>query len=230
MKTPFVWLGAGRAHKRGVAEDTAVLDQVARAGLPVPAGAVLLHELYEVLLAEGVIVLNGNDVLVPDPQWLTEVLYRDVRLPPLPVAVSVRATARGLLLPPCAAADFTQPDQVAAALGKVWTAQAQQGASRQDVLVCERVAAREEGTAVLDSAAGSDTVRVSGEEAADTFDLPHLRAFQRVDPALPAYGQRLQKLLRGLRRSLREGRWLITWADDGEICWVTAVARAVPDG
>lgn len=229
MKTPFVWLGSGRARKWGVAADTAVLDQVARAGLPVPAGAVLLHELFDVLLAEGVIARSGSDVLVPDPQWLTEVLYRDVRLPPLATAVEVRATAPGLLFPACAAADFTEPQQVAAALGQVWTAQAQEGAARQDVLVTERVAARQEGTAVLDHAAESDTVHLSGNGVVATFDLPHLRAFQRVDAALPDYGQRLQKLLRGLRRTLGEGRWSISWGDDGEICWVTAVASAAAD-
>ena len=226
MKTPFVWLGSGRARKWGVAEATAVLDQVARAGLPVPAGAVLLHELYEVLLAEGVITRSGTAVRVPDPQWLVEVLYRDVRLPPLAQAVEVRATVDALA--PLPVADFTEAEPAASALSRVWSAQARApGEARQDVLVYEQVAGRQRGTAVLDRAAAVDQVRVLGSDAGEqAFELPHLRAFQRPEGGLPDYVPRLQKLARGLRRTLDEGIWQVEWADDGAICWVTAVRRA----
>lgn len=228
MKTPFVWLGSGRARKRGVAEATALLDQVARAGLPVPAGAVLLHELYAVLLAEGVIERADTAVQVPDPQWLLEVLYRDVRLPPLAQAVAVRATVESLAFAPLLVPDFTEAKPAAAALSSVWTAQANgAGEARQDVLVYEQVAARQRGTAVLDRAAAVDQIRLlAGEEDKGVFELPHLRRFQRPETGLPAFAQRLQKLARGLRRTLADGTWQVEWADDGAICWVTAVRRA----
>ncbi len=225
IKTPFVWLGAGRARKRGVAEVTAVLDDVARAGLPVPAGAVLLDELYRILLAEGVIELAGSHVLVPDSVWLSEVLYRDVRLPRLKRAVQVRAATETRTPLAAQGIDFGDPDSVASTLRRVWSAQGHAGASeRHDVLVYEQVDTGQEGTAVLNHEHLSDLVTISGEtNLPGPSELSHLRSFQAPDPELSPALQRLQKLLRGLRRTLGEGAWQVNWADDGQICWVTAV-------
>lgn len=223
-KTPFVWLGAGRARKRGVAEATAVLDDIARAGLPVPAGAVLLDELYRILLNEGVIELAGKLVVVPDPVWLTEIIYRDVHLPRLsqPV-VARRAEADQIAGGAVPADDFSDPAQVAAALRRVWSEQEADNADgRHDVLLIEQVAAAHAGTADIGGDEPFDRVLLKG--SGEVWELPRLRTFQGADAALPAYGQRLQKLLRGLRRTLDDGRWRVAWADDGQICWVTAVA------
>jgi hypothetical protein len=222
-RTPFVWLGAGRARKRGVAEVTAVLDDIARAGLPVPAGAVLLDELYRILLNEGVVELTGTFIVVPDPIWLTEVIYRDVRLPRLAKPVFVgRADAEQIPAGAAPASDFSDPEQVAAALRRVWSEQEIDDAgARHDVLLIEQIAAKHAGTADIAEDKLVDHVLVDGTDTA--LELAQLRSFQGADAALPSYAQRLQKLLRGLRRTLDDGRWRIAWADDGAICWVTAV-------
>lgn len=223
VKSPFVWLGAGRARKRGVAGPAALLDEIARAGLPVPAGAVLLDELYQIFLNEGVIVRDGAQVVVPDAQWLLEVLYRDVRLPRLPQPVVMRNAGAGAPDLCVAVPDMGQPSPVAEALARIWTAQVH-GAERQDVLLLEQVRRLVGGTAVI----GSDADAIeytAGDGAGQRLELPHLRAFQGADQSLPPHAQRLQKLLRGLRRTLGEGPWQIAWSDDGQICWVTAAKR-----
>ncbi|MCZ7668469.1 MAG: hypothetical protein M5U34_15385 [Chloroflexi bacterium] len=42
---------------------------------------------------------------------------------------------------------------------------------------------------------------------------------------MPPYAQRLQKLLRGIRRTFGQGSWQVDWLDDGEICWVVKVEK-----
>jgi hypothetical protein len=35
--------------------------------------------------------------------------------------------------------------------------------------------------------------------------------------------QRLQQLLRGVRRTFGQGNWQIDWLDDGRICWLIQI-------
>lgn len=228
--TPFIWLGAGRAGKRGVVRRGRYLDDVARARLPVPDGAILLDELFRIFLREGVIELIGEKVVVPDPIWLLEVLYRDVRLPRL------RKTADFSMipvddyegpLPPEAVAlgsDLEDPDQVAHALSKVWSYPKANADFRRDVSLVTRVGEQTVGRAISFSH-GEDVV-YNFSSAADggereTFSLPRLGGWQRPFSNIAPYARRLQLLLRGLRRTLNdEEDFDFYWADDGEVCWI----------
>ena len=80
-KYPFIWLGSGRAKKRNVPRKGWLLDQAANSGLPVPQGGILLDEFFHICLKEGVVKIGDARMKVPDPVWLHEVLFRDVRFP-----------------------------------------------------------------------------------------------------------------------------------------------------
>ncbi|MCA9970413.1 MAG: hypothetical protein KC425_09375, partial [Anaerolineales bacterium] len=72
---PFIWLGARRTRKYPVAAPARLLDTAASRGLPVPAGGILLHEFYALLLREGVLLAENGRLHTPDPAWLHETLF-----------------------------------------------------------------------------------------------------------------------------------------------------------
>lgn len=224
-KTPFIWLGSRRAHKRGVDAKGALLDQAAAAGLPVPDGAVLLHDLYPLLLDVGLVIENNGRILIDSPQELHAALYQDVRFPRLNTPVVVRPAVVG-----CAASrlhvDFGDPAQLAAALSAIWSALHRHDPNgRKDVLVMAMVMAETVGTAVLHAADQPDNVIVEDAANPDLLLSP-LGRWQRPASDLPPYAQRLQQLLRGVRRTFGTAVAQIDWIDDGQICWlVEVVAR-----
>ena len=66
-------------------------------------------------------------------------------------------------------------------------------------------------------------IATPGEFEPASFVIDRLRAFQRTSGEMPPFARRLQKLLRGVRRTFGRGDWCIEWADDGEICWLVQV-------
>ncbi len=232
VKAPFIWLGAGRAAKRGVARFGQQLDKVARARLPVPKGAILLDELFRIFLHEGVVSQLGNQVNVADPLWLLEVLYRDVRFPRLQTTADLSAISTDDIdgpLPPEATVqdvDLEDADQVSSALGKVWSYLGAGDGHRRDVLLLTHVEAVTSGRAVSHGSGANvivnDTFAAHDDEA-EYFSLPHLGAWQRPSPEYPPYARRLQMLLRGVRRTLgKEQAWDLRWVDDGDVCWIVS--------
>jgi cation transport regulator ChaB len=227
-KTPFIWLGAGRAGKRGVGRYGLLMDKVARAQLPVPEGAILLDDLFRIYLNEGIVELAGDRVVVPDPVWLFEVLYRDVRFPHLHAPVDVRALPgdeafAGADMPvTLSGVDSEDAQQLAGALSQAWTIYGDQGERRRDVLVTKTVAVNARGQAISREDELEDETVVAERDTA-VLHLPRLRSMQRPSAELPPHLGRLQMLLRGLRRSLGKGDWTVEWADDGEICWLLQV-------
>ena len=225
-KSPFIWLGAGRAKKRGVARCGRQLDEVARAGLPVPEGAILLDELFRIFLQEGVVEQIGDRVAVPDPIWLLEVLYRDVRFPRLGTTADIRA------IPPddfdgrlpldaiTRGVNLEDADQVAGALRKAWSSLAREDDLRCDVLLMKQLMAEMTGRALLSRDGDAEEITVVSGGGEEMFYLPHVGRWQRPSPELPPYARRLQMLLRGVRRTLGKGDWGFDWVDDGEVCWI----------
>ena len=124
-QSPFIWLGSGRTRKRQVARKGSLLDQATRSGLPVPSGGILLDDFYRICLSEGVVEIMDRAVVVPDPVWLHEVLFRDVRFPHLEKKVAVRSAVAipGAEDRPNGMArlniDFNDPIQMAMALREV---------------------------------------------------------------------------------------------------------------
>ena len=228
QKTPFLWLGANRARKWPLSDKARLLDRAAQAGLPVPSGAILLHELFVLLLEAGVIVVQDGVVTAVDAAWLYETLYDGIRFPRLDAPVILRAafSLDGAPQPgdpvgaPQRDVRLTEPAQLAAGLQRVWSAADAPEGLRRDVLVMQMVDAQAGGTAVT-AADIPDTITTLAPDAApNTLTLPPLSRFGRPSAELPPYVQRLQMLLRGARRTFRAGTWQIDWLDDGRVCWL----------
>jgi hypothetical protein len=239
-KSPFVWLGANRARKTKVGQKALLLDKAASAGLPVPSGAILLDELFQLFLEEGVVAVQETAVSIPDPLWLFESLYDGIRFPRFDRPAIFRPAFSALTQEqqPIASAakscvDMNDPDKLARALCSVWSVSPKpEIVFRRDVLVMEMVAGEGvspevvNGTAVTSTESTTDQITTSN----NSLEIPQLTGFfPRTDSTLPPHAQRLQKLLRGIRRTFGEGSWQIDWLDDGEICWISKVARLQSD-
>jgi hypothetical protein len=226
--TPFVWLGAGRAKKRGVARRGRQLDAAARAGLPIPEGAILLDELFRIFLQEGVVEQVGEKVVVPDPIWLLEVLYRDVRFPHLKTKADLCVIPAddyaGLLSQEDMVheVDLENAPQLAGALSKVWSFPIVDGKFRRDVSVVSSIQGEVVGR-VLSFAEGSDDlVTILSGYAEEEIHLTRLGRWDRPSQEFPPFARRLQMLLRGVRRTLNDPRTVdFLWRDDGKVCWIS---------
>ena len=226
-KAPFIWLGAGRAKKRGVARRGRYLDEVARAGLPVPDGAILLDELFRIFLQEGVVEQAGDNVTVPDPIWLLEVLYRDVRFPHLQKTADISLIPADEFegqLPPQAVAhnvDLEDADHLAATLSKVWSYAGANDELRHDVLLLQHMEGETAGRALSPHDRVEDEVTILSAVVEEEVLLPQLGKWQRPSQEYAPYARRLQMLLRGVRRTLSdEEAFDFYWQDDGEVCWI----------
>lgn len=215
MKTPFIWLGSGRAKKWDVAPKGRHLDQAAKAGLPVPPGAILLDELFQLLLNEGVVVMDNGRITTPDLNWLHETIYQSVRFPHLDKPVAVRTTST-IPITPHLDVDFADPVQLSHSLCEVWS----QLTGRRDVLVMEMKNIAVMGTAVTAHPHDHDTIHIPNKSP---LSLPQLSRWQHPPADSPAHLQRLQQLLRGVRRTFGTGEWQIDWLDDGRICWLIQI-------
>jgi pyruvate,water dikinase len=224
MSTPlFIWLGSGRARRRAVGPPARQLDQAAQAGLPVPAGAVLLDEFFRFALASGLAQVNGRRIVSPDAELWHNTLFHSVRLPRFRRPVVVQAAADATTnAPPFTDRDVDFNDALAAAraVEAVWSAAPPGDTSRRDTLIIESVAASTTGAATTRSDTDDDWVALAG---AAPFALPQLRGRRGPDADQPPYVRRLQQLLRGVRRTFGPGAWRIEWADDGRICWLRQV-------
>jgi len=228
MTPLFVWLGSGRTRKYAISPKAKLLDAAARAGLPVPNGAVLLDEVYRLMLAEGIIIPTDGRLVAPDPDWLSEAFYYTIHFPRLETPVAVRSlAAETQSIPPQLDVDFTSPHQLADSLCRLWTAALSlPDAARRDVLIMEMVNGTAEGTAVTRQAAAEDAVfRDSSSANRHPSSLPKLRGWQRPGRALAPGDRRLQMLLRGVRRTFGKGDCEIAWADDGRVCWLLQVRK-----
>jgi hypothetical protein len=220
----FIWLGAKRAEKRGVGEPGVLLDRATRAGLPVPRGGILLDDFYHSALNDGLFAVANGRLTCPDPLLLHDALYEAIRFPQLPKPVVVRPifSPTDGRFPSQVNVHFTDPVQLADSLSAVYTSALAQPANvRRDVMVMEMVDVVVSGTAVTDTSDPSDTITYDDQ----SMTVPQLGHFQRASSDVPPFAQRLQKLLRGVRRTLGKGNWRIEWADDDDVCWLTQIMR-----
>jgi hypothetical protein len=216
----FAWLGSKRAAKREVAEPGCLLDRAANANLPVPAGGIVLHNFYELALQEGVITENDGLVTAVSPLALHDLLFNLARFPKLDEAMVVRPllpTSFGPTSPPIRLDDAAQ---LANLLCKGWSVQD----GRRDLLLITLPKTEVAGTAVTRPNAATDQIILPEGQ----IELPQLGRWQRPDDSLPPHAQRLQMLLRGLRRTFGDGGWEIAWVDDGRICWLWELSALNP--
>lgn len=226
----FVWLGSGRARKRHVGEKGRFLDEAARAGLPVPAGAVLLDEFYRFCLEHDLARLAGERLVIPDVELWHNTLFHSVRLPPFARTAAVRPAGSGIdgpvLSGPVARlwVDLSDPIAAAGAVSAVWTAVHRPQPARADVLIMEMVTAEHTGQVRLGEN-DTDEVIVTSPSAA-TFAVPRLLPRRAPDERLFPFARRLQMLLRGIRRTFGPVVREIEWADDGAICYLIDASAA----
>jgi rifampicin phosphotransferase len=236
----WVVLGSGRSANLGVGNKARLLDLAARAGLPVPAGLIVLDDVWHAALRLGLVRREKDGVEVGDARRLLARLD----LPRFARPIAVRSAFALEDAPSQSLAGFFSsrldvdphdPETLAAALAEVWgSAERAGGAFRRDVLLLQMVAARHAGVAFSEQEHEDDLVNViagtadrlvSGAVAGDLLLLPKLRPWE-APPGSPGlvpnrpFALRLQRLLRDLRRIFGPGDWDVEWADDGERCWL----------
>lgn len=219
MRYYFAWLGSKRAAKRDVAEPGCLLDRAANAKLPVPDGGILLHDFYELALDEGIVQEKDGLITAVSPQALHDLLYNLARFPRLEDELVLRPLHNnqfGPTQPPIQADD---PATLTNSLCESW--QSQNG--RHDVLLITLPQTELAGTAVSLPNADSDQIILPEGK----MSLAQLGRWQRPDSSLPPHAQRLQMLLRGLRRTFGDTGWGIEWMDDGRICWLWKLKSTV---
>jgi hypothetical protein len=233
----FVWLGSGRAGRNGVGPKGRLLDEAARARLPVPDGAVVLDAFYRLACDKALVVVEDGRLEIPDPPYLSNTLYHGVRLPRFNRPVIIRPAfssesnhhqdtkAQRRKNAIAQTVDANDPTAFALALGRVWSAAAALDDTwRRDTLVMEMIQSETSGTAVTSDSQATDRVYHPTMTATDeALHLPQISGWQRPDDTLPPYARRLQQLLRGVRRTFGRGAWNLEWADDGEICRLITV-------
>jgi pyruvate,water dikinase len=238
--TNWVVLGSGRSANLGVGNKARLLDLAARAGLPVPAGVVVLDDAWHEALRLGLLRPEPAGVTVGDAHGLLARLD----LPPFARPIAVRSAFAREDAPTQSLAGFftsrlnvdaRDDDALATSLAEVWgSADRASGTFRRDVLLLQMVEARHAGVAFSEQEHEDDLVNVvsgtadrlvSGAVPGEVLLLPKLRLWERppgTASLLPAYpfAQRLQRLLRNIRRVFGPGDWDVEWADDGEHCWL----------
>ncbi|MCA9929965.1 MAG: hypothetical protein KC419_15885 [Anaerolineales bacterium] len=229
MKTPFVWIGSKRAEKRGVGAPGAQLDYAARMGLPVAAGAILLHEFYQLLVDEGLIHWQNGRFHAHNAHEIYDALYTAVRFPHLDKPAVIRPT-----FTPAAAAvlqlqtniDMQNPQQLTDALCAVWSVGAAPTTQiRRDVLIQEMLDAHWSGTLAARPEPAPDQVHYTATNNGEqTLALPRLRRWQAANAHLPPFAQRLQMLMRGVRRTFGDDVQEIGWVDNGRVCWLDYIS------
>lgn len=208
-----IQLGSGRADALGVGPKAALLDRAAAAGLPVPAGFVLLDgdRAPSAVDLDGLLAVRSA-FSAEDGAVVSMAGRFDSLLGVEPSAViEAVATVR-------ASAQVLTPEEAAR--------------TRLDVLVMEQVGAVTSGVAFTEQQFEDDLVNVTtgladrlvgGQEAGERLALSKLRRWERPSSSLPAWARRLSRLLVGVRRVFGDADWDIEWADDGTTCWLVQV-------
>ena len=223
--TLFVWLGAKRAQKRGVGKKGILLDLAARAKLPVPSGGILLDDFYRLALEDSLFVMENGRFHVPDPQLLYNVIFNEVRFPQLEKPVAIGAVSAKLPLQ--LNVDIGQPNQLASRLSAVYSDfLATPEEVRRDLLVMTMV--EQQITGQIISAKGAEEDKLIQNE--EMRHLPRIGTWQRPSSNLAAFEMRLQKLMRGVRRTFGDEGWVVTWVDNGRDCWLLELEEEEPGG
>ncbi len=212
MRYYFAWLGSKRAAKRKVAQPGCLLDRAANANLPVPAGGIVLHEFFELALKEGVIAEKDGLITAVSPPSLHHLLFNLARFPQLKEQMTLRPVHPEQFGPSQAPILVNDPIQLANSLCEGWSMQN----GRRNLLLITLPKMEVAGTAVSHPNAESDELILPEV----SLSLSRLDGWQRPPPHLPPHAQRLQMLLRGVRRTFGDIGWQIEWVDDGRICWL----------
>jgi hypothetical protein len=215
-------------HKLGLSRRVVLLNEVVRAGLPVPNAIVITDGAWQRLVGDGVVTLDGEAVTVHGADELLErvALNRPNRPMAVRAAFAWRHDPAAPLpqrFPACLDVPPDDRNELIEALVTVWhSGQAWADTLRRDLLVLEMVPATRRGIAHTRRQDHADTALAVDTGECVTLERPGFFGRSRLEPG---WQRRLQLLLRGVRRSLSllGDSWEVDWADDGEICRIVSI-------
>ena len=220
MKTPFVWLGSKRAEKRGVAPIGARLDYAAKMGLPVADGAILLHEFYELLLEAELIHWQNGLFHANNPLEIHDALYTAVRFPTIAKPVVLHPSFTSQQDVEISLMQLTNAEQLTSGLCTIWQAAGPPTNDiRRDILIQEKLNFEVHGIVTSNPDKQFDQLCYDTQK----IDITKLGRWESADKSLPKFAQRLQQLMRGIRRTFRDEAWEVAWGDNGRICYLTKI-------
>ncbi len=204
----------------GIGPKAALLDRCARAGLTVPPGVVVPHELLvgagTGAVADRLVALDLGTQLAVRSAFSAEDGDRSSHAGVFRSRLQVPGRDR-IALTEALTDVLASADEVAVEV------------ARRDVLVLRMVPAVRAGVAftqvdfeddLVDHVGGLADRLVGGQVSGDRETLPRLRRFER---GRDGWRGRLQRLLRDVRRELGPGGWDVEFADDGARCWLLQV-------
>jgi rifampicin phosphotransferase len=217
-----VWLEIGGADRaaRDVAPKAALLHRAAIAGVRVPPAMVIPDEAF--------LAWSAAAYPLPAPFAQQRLAVRSA----FSGEDGARESRAGAYLS-VLHVDAQTRNAVATAAARV-RASGAGTAGRRDLLLMQMVDAQHAGVAFTEREHEDDLVNVvegtaeallSGAVSGQTLELPRCRRGEATDPSLPAWAQRLQRVLSQVRDLARvnrwgSGDWDVEWADDGAVCWV----------
>lgn len=237
----MIALNRGNLMRRGIATKGVLLSRAQRAGIAVPPSMILLDEAWQFARQHDMLA-GPTDVLVPrDIGAFMNALKIFPGLTELGARVAVRGlyTAENepaLRLQGISASklrvDRRDPQALATAICTVWSAADRfSRVQRRDLLLMTMVEPQHAGVAVLESIYEDDVVNftggsadplVQGRATGVSIQLPRLRHREPAQAKLP-FAQRLQALIRQVRRVFGDADWELEWADDGTTCWLVQI-------
>lgn len=221
-KLDFLRIGSRSStfKKLEVGELARLLNELIKAGLPVPAAILLLDGAWERMVADGIVEVIGDDVIVHSAdEFMARFALNGVRK-----AVNLRlifsAESQNQAQPPTHTNSNVPPatNPLIEAVVAIWQA-GRTTNTRRDILIMERVTGQQQGSVISRAAQAFDLVET------DDLHLPKLSRWQRSTQTV-GWQRRLQLLLRGVRRTLSletVQNWEIEWVDDGRTCWVVGI-------
>lgn len=232
-------IGSGKTKNTGIGTKARMLDRAAQAGLPVPLGCIVRAEMLQVAILKGCVTEDDDGTIsVTEPERLDTLLD----LPTFGQLVAVRSAfstedhdveSFAGYFDTVLHVNANDADDMAVALGSVWSSAARQaGDFRRDILVMEMVDAQVSGIAFSERTYEDDLINytdgtaeqlASGQIGGQQLNLPRLRSYESSRNGLPDWAQRLQTLLRDVRRIFGAKDWDVEWADDGKRCWVIQI-------
>lgn len=227
-----VTLGSGAAQRYPAGNKGRLLDKAKHAGLPVPAGMLVLDESFSEV-TEGV-----PERLSSIAEQIAAAVCASKMGEPYAVrsAFSAEDTQGSAMAGHFKSKLFVRAADVGEALVYVWHSADRYGQPvRRDILVMSMVNAQQAGVAfterefeddLINYTAGVADALVSGQVEGVSTSLPKLRSYEDSLPdssGLPGFLQRLQLLLRDVRKVFQDVDWDIEWADDGASCYLIQI-------
>lgn len=248
MSDTCFYIGSGKAADSQISQKARLLDKAARHRIAVPDGSIIRHEALQIALLKGYMQEQSDGTYTcNEPERFIEWLGLPTYGRLMAVRSAFNTDALYKRMEDDREADFetvlkvnvNDPDELSAALCRVWNSApgSPDDNLRRDVLVMQMVDAVHGGVALTEAAYEDDLVLyqegigrdlIHGDESGKRLSMPRLwRSEFLTNRDLPDWAQRLQKMLRRIRRVFGAEDWDIEFADDGKTCYLLRI-RPLP--